>query len=121
MVLQSRLDGLARTLCSNYRKGYSHMSEFVPHIAKNGIEFDHQAALNSADIVSPGNPRFYTPRECARLMGFPESFSVSDVTKSKHRLYHQLGNAVVPPVIHAIMPQVLQTGIIFGLSEEQES
>lgn len=46
-------------------------------------------------------------------MGFPESFEIDDTCKSKHRIYHQLGNAVVPPVIEAIMRQILKTGV-FG-------
>jgi site-specific DNA-cytosine methylase len=157
----ARLDGQARTLCSNYRRGYSHMSEFVPCFTDDGSTVDHQATFDvkypdhgkkdgqlgeepandaggvedsggvanavvdeegedAADdddgAVAAGpncNPRFYTPRECARIMGFPETFEIEDVCKSKHRIYHQLGNAVVPPVVEAIMRAVLETGV-FG-------
>jgi DNA (cytosine-5)-methyltransferase 1 len=41
-------------------------------------------------------PRKLTPRECARLMGFPDSFQIP-VTDT--RAYKQLGNSVVVPVI----------------------
>ena len=34
-------------------------------------------------------------------MGFPESFELGN-TKNPNRRYYQLGNAVCPPVIHAI-------------------
>lgn len=46
------------------------------------------------------NPRKLTPRECARLMGYPEHFKipVSDV-----QAYKQFGNSVVPPLIRAVM------------------
>ncbi|WP_419591720.1 DNA (cytosine-5-)-methyltransferase [Thiolapillus sp.] len=50
------------------------------------------------------NPRKLTPRECARLMGYPEHFkiSVSDV-----QAYKQFGNSVVPPLIRAVMNAML--------------
>lgn len=42
------------------------------------------------------NPRKLTPRECARLMGFPESFKI---VVSDTQAYKQFGNSVVVPVI----------------------
>ena len=45
----------------------------------------------------PGrNPRRLTPRECARLMGFPETFRIP---VSDTRAYKQFGNSVVVPLI----------------------
>lgn len=41
------------------------------------------------------NPRRLTPRECARLMGFPDSFVIP---VSDTRAYQQFGNAVAVPV-----------------------
>ena len=46
---------ICQTLQSTYKRGYMVYSQFVPQPA-------------------PANPRFFTPRECARLMGFPETF-----------------------------------------------
>jgi DNA (cytosine-5)-methyltransferase 1 len=43
-----------------------------------------------------GNPRRLTPRECARLMGYPESF---EIPVSDTRAYRQFGNSVVAPLI----------------------
>lgn len=45
------------------------------------------------------NPRKLTPRETARLMGFPETFKQ---TSSDTQSYKQMGNSVVVPVIHLI-------------------
>ena len=45
------------------------------------------------------NPRRLTPRECARLMGFPDSF---EIPVSDTQAYRQFGNSVVVPVIEAI-------------------
>jgi DNA (cytosine-5)-methyltransferase 1 len=48
---------------------------------------------------SKKNPRRLTPRECARLMGFPDSFRIP---VSDTRAYKQFGNSVVVPVIEAV-------------------
>jgi len=45
------------------------------------------------------NPRKLTPRECARLQGFPEKFII---TVSDTQAYKQFGNSVAVPVIRAI-------------------
>lgn len=45
------------------------------------------------------NPRRLTPRECARLMGYPDSFKIP---VSNTQAYRQFGNSVVVPVIEAV-------------------
>jgi DNA (cytosine-5)-methyltransferase 1 len=50
------------------------------------------------------NPRMLTPRECARLQGFPENF-VIPVTKTA--AYRQFGNSVVIPVVEAIVSRMI--------------
>ena len=45
------------------------------------------------------NPRRLTPRECARLMGFPDSFRIP---VSDMRAYKQFGNSVVMPVMREV-------------------
>lgn len=45
------------------------------------------------------NPRRLTPRECARLMGFPADFRIP---VSDTQAYKQFGNSVVVPVIEAV-------------------
>jgi DNA (cytosine-5)-methyltransferase 1 len=42
------------------------------------------------------NPRRLTPRECARLMGFPDTFRI---VVSDNRAYKQFGNSVVVPLM----------------------
>jgi len=58
---------------------------------------------DGAEILIPQgqkrNPRKLTPRECARLMGFPESFKIP---VSDNQAYRQFGNAVVSPVVKEI-------------------
>lgn len=53
-------------------------------------------------LVSQGKkkrPRRLTPRECARLMGFPESFKIP---VSDTQAYRQFGNSVVMPVMEEV-------------------
>jgi DNA (cytosine-5)-methyltransferase 1 len=45
------------------------------------------------------NPRRLTPREAARLMGFPDTF---EIPVSDTQAYRQFGNSVVVPVVKAV-------------------
>ncbi len=72
------LKGVSRTLSARYYK--------------DGSEILIRQAEES-------NPRRLTPRECARLMGFPEAF---EIPVSDTRAYQQFGNSVVVPVVEAI-------------------
>lgn len=81
-------DGVARTLSARYYK--------------DGSEI----------LVSQGarkRPRRLTPRECARLMGFPDSFQIP---VSDTQAYRQFGNSVVMPVMREVArivtPQVIK-------------
>lgn len=69
-----KLDGVTRTLSARY---YKDGSEIL--IAQEGA-----------------NPRRLTPRECARLQGFPESFVIP---VSDTQAYRQFGNSVVVPLM----------------------
>lgn len=68
------LDGVSRTLSARY---YKDGSEIL--ISQNGK-----------------NPRRLTPRECARLQGFPDSFKIP---VSDTQAYRQFGNSVVVPLM----------------------
>lgn len=67
-------DGISRTLSARY---YKDGSEIL--IEQNGK-----------------NPRRLTPRECARLQGFPDSFKIP---VSDTQAYKQFGNSVVVPLV----------------------
>ena len=67
-------DGISRTLSARY---YKDGSEIL--IAQEGK-----------------NPRRLTPRECARLQGFPEKFKIP---VSDTQAYKQFGNSVVVPLM----------------------
>ncbi len=51
------------------------------------------------------NPRRLTPRECARIQGFPEWFDLSACSDTQ--LYRQFGNSVSVPVIRSIATSML--------------
>ena len=71
------MDGVSRTLSARY---YKDGSEIL--ISQNGK-----------------NPRRLTPRECARLQGFPDSFKIP---VSDTQAYKQFGNSVVVPLMAAV-------------------
>lgn len=57
-------------------------------------------------LISQGdnqNPRRLTPRECARLMGFPTDFKIP---VSDTQAYRQFGNSVVVPIVERIALEV---------------
>ena len=60
-------------------------------------------------LISQGprkNPRRLTPRECARLMGYPSDFKIP---VSDTQAYRQFGNSVVVPVVERIAKSVAET------------
>lgn len=71
------LDGVSRTMSARY---YKDGSEIL-------IKQDN------------ANPRRLTPRECARLQGFPENFVIP---VSDTQAYRQFGNSVVVPLMRNI-------------------
>lgn len=49
------------------------------------------------------NPRLLTPRECARLQGYPEEFSIP---AAKTPAYRQFGNSVAVPIVNRIAKRI---------------
>ena len=76
------LDGITRTISARY---YKDGSEIL--IAQTGK-----------------NPRRLTPRECARLQGFPDSFKIP---VSDTQAYKQFGNSVVVPLMEQVAKRVV--------------
>ena len=77
------LNGITRTLSARYHKDGSEI--LIPQEGKN--------------------PRRLTPRECARLMGFPDSFKIP---VSDTQAYHQFGNSIVVPVVEKIAEAMIE-------------
>lgn len=76
------LNGVSRTLSARYYKDGSEI--LIEQAGKN--------------------PRRLTPRECARLQGFPEAFKIP---VSDTQAYRQFGNSVVVPLITDIAKQIV--------------
>lgn len=76
------LNGVTRTLSARYYKDGSEI--LIPQAGRN--------------------PRRLTPRECARLMGFPETYQI---VCSDTRAYRQFGNSVVVPVVQAVAQEMI--------------
>lgn len=60
---------------------------------------------NRLGVVQHNRPRRITPRECARLQGFPDSFVVNP---SDAFAYKQFGNSVSVPVIEAVISDFIE-------------
>lgn len=76
------LNSITRTLSARYYKDGSEI--LIPQKGKN--------------------PRRLTPRECARLQGFPDDFLIP---VSDTQAYKQFGNAVVVPLMTAVAKNVI--------------
>jgi len=60
-------------------------------------------------LISQGdkkNPRRLTPKEAAKLQGFPDTFKI---VVSDTQAYRQFGNSVVVPAIQATAAKIIQT------------
>lgn len=79
--------------------GYSLFNEFSEYTNTISARYYKDGSEILIDQGTGKNPRKITPREAARLQGFPEKFKivVSDV-----QAYKQFGNSVCVPVIRAI-------------------
>lgn len=77
-------DGVSRTLSARYYKDGSEI--LIPQEGKN--------------------PRRLTPRECARLQGYPENFIIP---VSDTQAYKQFGNSVVMPLMQQVGKEILKT------------
>lgn len=76
-------DGISRTISARYYKDGSEI--LIPQRGKN--------------------PRRLTPRECARLQGFPETFQIP---VSDTQAYRQFGNSVVVPLMQNVAELVVE-------------
>lgn len=77
------LNGVSRTISARYYKDGAEI--LIPQVDKN--------------------PRRLTPRECARLQGFPDNFIIP---VSDNQAYRQFGNSVTVPLIQAVAEQVIK-------------
>jgi len=59
---------------------------------------------NRLGVVQDNRPRRITPRECARLQGFPDDFAIHP---EDGYAYKQFGNSVSVPVIEAVIEDFL--------------
>jgi len=76
-------EGVTRTISARYYKDGSEI--LIPQVGKN--------------------PRRLTPRECARLQGYPDNFKIP---VSDTQAYRQFGNSVVMPLIQAVGNNVIK-------------
>lgn len=83
-------EGISRTLSARYYKDGSEI--LIPQTGLDG------------EMI---NPRRLTPKECTRLMGYPEQYIINAVSDLQG--YRQCGNSVVVPLIKAVATNLVQT------------
>lgn len=77
---------------------YSTKGTAITLTANGGGQFS-----KTGGYLVDGKLRKLTPRECARVMGFPDNFKICE---SKNQAYKQFGNSVVVDVIQYILLSV---------------
>ncbi len=73
---------------------------------------------NRLGIVQNGRARKLTPRECARIQGFPDSYKLLE---NDNAVYKQMGNAVSVPVIEAVITDLIKNNNIFNKTKTNTS
>lgn len=84
--------------------GYSLFNEDSAYTNTLSARYYKDGSEILIDQGSDKNPRKLTPRECARLQGFPEEFIIA---VSDTQAYKQFGNSVAVPVIRAIAEKMI--------------
>jgi DNA (cytosine-5)-methyltransferase 1 len=77
---------------------YNHDSDYTNTISARYYKDGSEILIDQSELGK--NPRKLTPRECARLQGFPEEFIVDAV--SQGQIYKQFGNSVCVDVVRAV-------------------
>jgi DNA (cytosine-5)-methyltransferase 1 len=87
--------------------GYSLVNENTPYTNTLSARYykDGSEILVDQSVLGK-NPRKLTPRECARVQGFPEGFIVDAV--SHGQIYKQFGNSVCINVIEAVAKNMIK-------------
>ncbi|MEN8412357.1 DNA (cytosine-5-)-methyltransferase [Acinetobacter bereziniae] len=95
-----------------YNENSAYTNTLSARYYKDGSEILIDQSIHSK------NPRKLTPRECARLQGFPEDYVVDAV--SRGQIYKQFGNSVCVKVIHAVAKSVTETMFIAETKREKD-
>lgn len=99
------IDGKSPTLISGYHTASNFSTKFI----FENVQDNPSSTDTDSSVVMRHRARFLTPRECARLMGFPDEFPIvnGDTDQGRGLFYRQIGNAVCPPLIESVARQLL--------------
>jgi len=84
--------------------GFSLFNEESPYTNTLSARYYKDGSEILIDQGEGNNPRKLTPRECARLQGFPENFVIP---VSDTQAYKQFGNSVAVPVVRAVARKLI--------------
>ncbi len=83
---------------------FNNKSHYCNTISARYYKDGSEILIDQSDIGA--NPRKLTPRECARIQGFPDNFIVDAV--SDNQIYKQFGNSVSIPVVKEIANKMIE-------------
>ena len=101
-VLSNKLWSWLKRHAKKHSKKGNGFSYRIADIKSTVCTLSSRYGKDGSEILVPrkgGNPRKLTPRECARLMGFPDTFQIP---VSDTQAYKQFGNSVIVPVVYLI-------------------
>lgn len=85
--------------------GYCLFNEDSPYVSTLVARYYKDGQEILIDQGPDKNPRKLTPRECARLQGFPDNYIIP---VSNSQAYKQFGNSVAVPVIRAVAKRITE-------------
>jgi len=86
------------------QRGHNRGGRFLPALHTPGDVSRTIVASGRTLVIDGTRLRSLTPRECARLQGFPDSFKLAPM---KTVAYRQIGNSVPVPVVKAIGKRIV--------------
>lgn len=117
-------DGHQRRKKEHVKKGngfgyslFNESSEYTNTLSARYYKDGSEILIDQSDLGK--RPRKLTPRECARLQGFPDNYIINAV--SDGQMYKQFGNSVTVPVVKAVAKQLLAAFTLANQMKDSES
>ncbi|KAI9254848.1 S-adenosyl-L-methionine-dependent methyltransferase [Sporodiniella umbellata] len=106
-----------RSCC--FTKGYFHYAQGTGSILQTNVDLDTHAVFQESlkykgvneekqlELLRPLGLRYFSPREVANLMGFPQNFTFPETSSIKQK-YRTLGNSINVKLVSELMRYLLK-------------
>jgi DNA (cytosine-5)-methyltransferase 1 len=88
--------------------------------ASRGTGFRSNGTPIEGVAITPMGPRRFTPRECERLMGYPDGYTAITYRNKPAcdtPRFHALGNSIVVPILHCLGRRIAKAFTTNSLTE----